>query len=339
MPVKRNVPYSFFTGSVITPIQNKLPVLEVMSWYDEDTILFLQEGNEMFSLHTHDLFSGETSVFFKEDGWILDVSANADYSLFAVQYLSVDARAHLKIVNDLGEIVWTIKDYGDEYTIYWNPYDKQTFVMVAYLPDWKFETYTGNVEQKTITDMGLSHSYFQWISESKVGYLKWEELEPNYQAPLYEIDIESGETKRWKDAVIAFMSFPDGLSLSVTVDSIYDLYSVYRFYDEQQLYRKIEMPILNTYSEQWWIPYYSYDDNNGIFYYLRPKYSGDYFSYEDGYELIAYNVQDDSEEKLISLEKHVPISISPTGSSILIGERFEYVYDLQEGTLVQMWIE
>ncbi|WP_332691086.1 hypothetical protein [Halalkalibacter lacteus] len=339
LPAKSNVPSSFFTGSIMTPIQNKLPIIEVASWYDKDTVLFLQEENEQFSLHKHNLFLGESSVFLEEDGWIIDVRANADYSLFAVQYLSLEEQSQLLILNDQGGIIWTIKDYGEEYTIYWNPYDTQTFVMVAYLPNWEFETYVGNVEEKKITDIGLEESYIQWVSESKVGYLKWEELEPNFQAPLYELDIENGETNRWKDTVIAFMAFPDGLSLSVTVDSIYDLYSVYRFYDEQKPYRKIEMPILNTYSEQWWIPYYSYDHNNGIFYYLRPKYSSDYFSYEDGYELIAYNVRADSEEKLISLEKHVPLSISPGGSILLIGERYEFGYDIQEGALVPMWEE
>jgi hypothetical protein len=339
LPVKRNVPSSFFTGSDMTPIQKGFSVVEVASWYDENSVLFLQEENEQFSLHKHDLFSGESSVFIEEEGWIIDVSPNADYSLFAIQYLSLAEQSQLVIVNEQGEVIWTIKDYGEEYAIYWNPFDKQTFVMVAYLPEWEFETYSGNVEDKKIAGIDLDQSYIQWISESKVGYLEWEELEPSYEAPLYEVDIEKGEKNRWKDAVIAFMSFPDGLSLSVTVDSIYDLYSVYRFYNEQQPFRELEMPILNTYSEQWWIPYYSYDHNNGIFYYLRPKYSGDYFSYEDDYDLIAYNVQADFEEKLISLDKQVPLSISPSGSSLLIGERYEYIYDIQEGALISLWEE
>jgi hypothetical protein len=335
-PIKRDVSTSFFTGADITPIQNEHVVTEIIGWFDDDTLLYLQEQEERSSLYKHHLSTGHSSSFVEVGGWITEVRANADYSLFAISHITVDNEAHLVIIDRNGEIRQTIKDYGEEYTAYWNPYKLDTFILIAFLPDWEFETYVVDVAETKVRSIDLEQSYVQWISVTDVGYLKWEELEPNFQAPLYEVNVNSGEVKKWQDAVIAYMSFPDGLSLSVTVESVYDLYSTYTFYDEQNAFRHIDMPILNTYSEQWWIPYYSYDDVHGIFYYLRPQYSSDFFSYTDGFELVAYDIQKDAEEKLTVLERHVPIHVSPEGSFLLFGDRFEMVMDLSEGTSIPL---
>ncbi|MDT8861719.1 hypothetical protein N0O92_15990 [Alkalihalobacillus sp. MEB130] len=335
-PIKRDVPNAFFTGSTIAPIQNEVAITEVVGWFDDNRVLYLVEQEEQSNLYLYHLLTGETTSFLEVEGWIMDVRPNADYSLFAFQHVTLENETHLVVMNDRGEILQTIKDYGEEYVIYWNPYDLGTFIMVAYLPDWEFDTYVVNVADAKIKDIFLEQSYIQWISANQVGYLKWEELEPHFQAPLYEVNVDSGDMKKWKDAVIAYMSFPDELSLSVTVETVYDLYSTYTFYKEQEPYRQIEMPILNTYSEQWWIPFYSYDDKHGIFYYLRPKYSSDFFSYTDGYELFAYNVEADAEERLTTVERQVPISISPEGSFLLVGERLGNVIDIKEGTLVPL---
>ncbi|WP_227934993.1 hypothetical protein [Alkalihalobacillus deserti] len=336
-PVKRDVPSSFFNGSAIVPVHESSQVVEVMNWFDDETVLFLQEGIEGSTLHKHHLFTGESSIFFEMEGWIVNVNVNVDHSLFAVHVINELDQSEIVIVDKQGENKLTIKDFGEEYSVYWNEYEPASFIMTAYLPDWDFETYFVNVEEERIKQVNLEQSYIQWISSDTVAYLKWDELEPSFRAPLYQANVETGETKLWKEDVIAYTSFPDGLSLSITVETDYDLYSVYKFYDNQERFRQIEVPILNTYSEQWWIPYYTYDNENGIFYFLRPKSSGDFISYTEGYDLIAYNVYADSETKLTTLDHHVPISISPGGASILIGDRFENVFDLSEGILSPVW--
>lgn len=339
LPVKRDVPASFFTGSPIVPISNASSFTEVTGWYDNETILYLQEFDEQSSLHKHHLYNGNTSVFFNVDGWIVDVKTNVDYSLFAVQVIDLQNEAQLFILNQDGETEVSIEGFGDDYSVYWNPYNQEQFMMMAYLPNWEFEVYLVDVKTEQISQIDLQQSYIQWLSETSVAYLKWDELEPNYEAPLYHVDVQTGEQTKWDDEVIAYMSFADQRSLTVTVDSVYDLYSMYTFYEDQQPIRQIEMPILNTYSEQWWIPFYTYDIEESIFYYLRPKYSGDYFSYDDGYELTAYHVEEDSEEQLAVLQSHVPLAISPGGDFLLAGNRYEQVYDLKERIFVPVWEE
>jgi hypothetical protein len=338
-PEKREVPNSFFTGSTIVQIEEEKRAVEVMNWYDNETVLFLQEHMEGSALQKHHLFSGQSSVFYEVNGWILDVVANVDYSRFALSVLNYEEETEIVIINSNGNVELTIKDFGEDYSIFWNEYEPSSFIMTAYLPNWDYETYFVDVETEKIKQINLEQSYIQWTSPDTVAYLKWEELEPNFQAPLYQVNVNTGESSLWKEDVIAYMSFPDGMSLSISVDSDYDLYSLYKFYDQQEMYRQIEVPILNTYSEQWWIPYYTYNKENRIFYYLRPKASGDFISYQDGYDLIAYNIDADSEVKLTTLERHVPIAISPGGSSLLVGDRFQQVLDIDERILVPIWEE
>ncbi|GAE24777.1 hypothetical protein JCM9140_729 [Halalkalibacter wakoensis JCM 9140] len=333
-PIKRDVPSSFFTGSQLVPLENNLSITEIVGWFDDGSILYLEEQGESSTLYQYNLHTSESSPFLQLDGWIIDVQANADYSLFAVQQVTLNHETNLIIVDRDGDSRQIFQDYGEEYVVYWNPYKEDTFIMVAFLPDWEFETYV--VTDTKVKELSLDNSYVQWISEKHVGYLKWEELEPSFQAPLYEVNVENSEERKWKESVIAYMSFPDTLSLTVTVDSVYELYSTYTFYDEQKPFREIEMPILNTYSEQWWIPFYTYDVHDRVFYYLRPKHSSDFFSYDEGFDLIAYYVDTDAEEKLATFDKHVPLRVSPSGGYLLIGDRFESVFDLSDGAIVSL---
>ena len=283
-PVKRDVPHSFFLGSSVIPIDENARVVEVMNWFDNETILFLEEDMEGSTIYKHHLFTGESSVFFEKEGWIVKVIANVDHSLFAVHVINELDQSEIVILDKQGEKKLTIRDFGEDYSVYWNEYDPVSFILTAYLPDWNFETYFVNVEEEHINPIYLDQSYIQWISADSVAYLKWDELEPSFRAPLYQANVKTGETKLWKEDVIAYTSFSDGLSLSISVDTDYDLYSVYTFFDNQEKFRQLEVPILNTYSEQWWIPYYTYDNENGIFYFLRPKSSGDFITYADGYD-------------------------------------------------------
>ncbi|MBP3951233.1 hypothetical protein [Bacillus suaedae] len=334
---KVEVPESFVEASAIIPLQKRSPsFIEVVGWVNDETILYLEENEQGSKLMTYELYTTQSSVFFETDDWIIDTQTNEDSTLFAIQTLSETEGAKLTIVNQLGEEKLVIRDLGEEYSVFWNPYNINTFVLVAFLPDWQFTSYVVDVTEGSIDEIDLEQSYMQWVDDTKVAYLKWDEIEPTYFAPLFELDIETGEKSIWKDDVIAYMSFSEGLSLTVTVDRPDALYSSYTFYKDQESFREIEMPILNTYSEQWWVPYYTYDKQLNLFYYMRPKYSSDFFSYTDGYELIAYNVEEDSEKKLATFERNLPLKISPSGKAILLGEQFEQVYDVNKGSIINL---
>ncbi|MCM3712905.1 hypothetical protein M3202_02340 [Alkalihalobacillus oceani] len=336
LPEKRDVPNSFFTGSPVVPL-SETEITEVTGWYREDAVFYLQEDGEHSSVHTYNLLTGESADFFQRDGWVVNIAPNVDYTLFAVQLVTPEHEAEVVILDAAGEPQMTIEGLGDDYSVFWNPYVQNRMLAVAFLPDWEYAGYLVDVGTNEVKPVELEQPYVQWLSETEVAYLLWDELEPNYQAPLYIANLEDGKKKLWRENVISFMSFPGRLSLMVTVDSVYDLYSKYSFFRERELAQQIEMPILNTYSEQWWIPFYSYDAAGEIFYYARPKYSGDFLSYTDGFELIAYDVGTNAENKLAELESHEPMQIAPDGNYLLLGSRYESVFDIEQEVLVQLF--
>lgn len=332
---KIDAPDSFLQGSALKPISSHSSFAEVVGWFDEQTVLYLEEKDGGSILYTHHLDSGEASPFFESDRLIVDVVGNEDLHLFSIQTMNELNETQLVIVDQEGNEQMNIEGFGEGYSIYWNPYKKEQFIMVAYLPDFDFDVFHVDVEEEKITQLDVEQTYFQWLSETKLAYLKWEDL--NFHAPLYEVDINTGEEAVKQEDVIAFFSFPDELTLSVTVDSIYDQYSKYTFYKKQEMIHEIEMPILNTYSEQWWTPFYTYDAQEKLFYFLRPKYSSDFISYEDGYELIAYNIEGNSEKAITELDSQEPIALSPNGMYLLVGNRFERVLDLKTNEFVTIW--
>lgn len=336
LPEKRDVPNSFFTGSPVVPL-SETEITEVTCWYSEEAVFYLREDGEHSSIHTYHLLTGETADFFQGEGWVINIAPNVDYTLFAIQLITPEHEAEVVIVDTAGEQQMTIEGFGDDYSVFWNPYVQDRLLAVAFLPDWEYAGYLVDVGTDEVKPVELEQPYIQWLSQTEVAYLLWDELEPNYQAPLYIANLENDKKKLWRENVISFMSFPGQLSLMVTVDSVYDLYSKYSFFREREQVQKIEMPILNTYSEQWWIPFYSYDRANEIFYFARPKYSGDFLSYDDGFELIAYHVRTNTEEKLAELENHERMQIAPDGNYLLLGSRYESVFDLEEEVLVPLF--
>src|SRR5699024_6263111 len=92
--------------------------------------------------------------------------------------------------------------------------------------------------------------------------------------------------------------------------------------------RQLYMPILNTYSDEWWLPFHAFSEQDQTFYYLRPKYSSDYISYTDGFELVSFHLQTGEEEVLTVLDQEQPFALSPDYRYVLVGYSYEYIFDL-----------
>lgn len=323
---KADVPPSYAKEN--TPISVPSTAVDILAWFDEETIIYLEESEQVSTLYTFNFGTGEKNVFFEYEGWIIDVEPNVNFDLFAIQLIDPFNQGKLYVLDREGQTALKIDNVGESYSVYWNYYEPEQFLFVAYLPEWQYELYLAHASEQSITPIEPVQSYLQWISSTNAAFLKWSELEPSYYAPLYELEIETGHVTKRQDEVIAFMSFPHHLYVTVTVSSVYDLHSIYTFYKNGTPIHRLEMPILNTYSEQWWTPFYTFDSKNEIFYFLRPKYSADYIHYEDGFYLVAFDTRSGEEETLTEIMMHEPIHISPNGESILIGNRFDRLFHI-----------
>ncbi|ADC50855.1 putative lipoprotein [Alkalihalophilus pseudofirmus OF4] len=329
---------SYFQSDTIKPIQESNGIAMISEWFDEDTILYVEEKDQLSTLKKYHLYSGLEEPFFETEEWITEVEGNEDLTLFSIVTYDEFDQSSMYVIDAEGNRQLELQHFGDSYTVYWNPYKPSEMMLITYLPDWNFDVFHVNVDEQTVTAIEIPQTYFQWVNETQIAYLNWDAAEPNYEAPLVLYDLGTGEAEEMDKPLITFMSYSDHTQLEVSVDSMYELYTTYTFKSEgAEEISELEMPILNTYSDLWWIPFHMYDSDEGDFYYLRPKYSGDYFSYEDGYNLLKYNPRTNAEVSITELDDHLPIKLSPNGGKMLIGNRLEEVMELKNKEKVTLF--
>lgn len=303
--------------------------IEVIDWYDDQSILYLTDENGKSYLKRYHFVTKEEEELFSIDEPIMSVTANIGRSLFAVQTAAYTGGSPLYIIDRQGSLLYSSADLGEGFSLFWNPYDEEQLLIVSFLPNWKYEVYLLSIDEAELKSVDIQQTFFQWLDQKELAYFDWSEDEPSYQAPLLSLRLDTGEEKQLFEQVIGMFSFANHIFFTVTVETKYDLLSTYTFYKNLQKISEFQVPILNTYSEHWWIPFYDYDYENEYFYYLSPYDSADFFEYEDGFELTAFNINTGEKTAILKLENHAPIKLSPNGKHLLYGNQLEQLIDLK----------
>lgn len=342
LPKKELVPYqkhisdSFF-NRIKKLIIDDLNFIEISEWYNEDTILYLEEENGLYTLQKFQLLTGKENTFIEMNKPILSVLANIDYTLFAIKTSTKTYDSPLYIVDFEGNIRYKLTEFGEDFSIYWNDYRPEEMLVVSYLPNWDFDVYHLQLEKMQIKKVDIEQTFLQWLSPDIVGYLNWNQFEPSYFAPLYSYNLKANKQQKLMDEIISFFSFPDDWFLTITIDSKMDMFSSYNFFQKNELISQIQVPILNTYSDQWWVPFHTFDSKSNTFYFLRPYYSGEYFTYRDGFELVSFEVIAGKEEVLLHVDTNAPIHLSPNGNWLLYGYRYETLIEIGAKKELQLY--
>ncbi|MCM2677793.1 YqgU-like beta propeller domain-containing protein [Alkalicoccobacillus plakortidis] len=166
--------------------------LEVIGWFDNQTILYLLSGEDSFEMYRHDIFTGDDELLYSDDQSFHRLDANYNHTRFALQTLNDQDQAELIILNANGEVSSTPTLEADDYSIYWSPYDEAEFMAVAFLPDWKQEVYHIQLDPLSIDKTGIQSSYLQWSSPDSVSYLNWSMI-PSIEAPLKQYELSSSK--------------------------------------------------------------------------------------------------------------------------------------------------
>ncbi|WP_078552841.1 hypothetical protein [Bacillus alkalicellulosilyticus] len=336
-PQQKSGVIGFGASSVMLPMPiDTFSFIEVNEWFDPNSILFLRDENETSYLQSYDFGTGEETPFFSVDEPIVQVTANEDHSLFAIQTVTMDYKSPLYIVSNEGNVIRELTEIGDDFSLYWNPYQTDELIIVSYLPNWDFEVLYLSIKDGSVRSLDIDQTFFQWIDEETVVFLDWHPYEPSYYAPLVEYNIRTGEQIQKLDEVIAVFSFGGHYYFTITIDSPDAQHSIYTFYQGNEEVGQFEVPVLNTYSQQWWIPFHDLHADTNMFYYLRPYFASDYFNYADGYELIQYNLEDGSETVLDGHLDQVPFKVSPSGHHILYGSRLETLFQLSQNKWINI---
>ncbi|WP_102345597.1 hypothetical protein [Bacillus sp. Marseille-P3661] len=324
-------------GSIKGISMNKGEFYGVNEWYNNHTIIYSVGDNGITSLYLHNIHTGQKDLFYQTENFLISIKANNDNSRFAVHTVENSGKANLTILDSLGNIVYSWSELVDEIQYRWNPYKSDEVILTTFLPFLQFEVIAIDINNGESRQIPVKNPFVQWINESKIGYLNWNQNEPSIYAPLYIVDLNTSVEQIWIEKCIMFFSLYNTV-VTISVDEDKLDHSLYSFYDGEtgNKIKDIYIPILNTFSEAWWIPSYDFDRNRKLFYYLEPKYAADISEYNEGYQLKTISIHEDKTEVLTTVENNVPIKLSPDGSYLLMGQQLEQIIQLSSKQVLNL---
>ncbi|TSB46705.1 hypothetical protein [Alkalicoccobacillus porphyridii] len=318
----------------ITQHNDQLP--EVIGWYDKQSLFYLLSEEDSFNVYIHNLYTGEERLFYsaEQSFYRIDASQNADY--FALQFFNEENQIEMHMLDANGETAFEPKLIGDEFSVYWSPYQESEFMVVAYLPDWNQEVYHGSITDYEIEPIAVESSYFHWNTPDSIAYLEWGQV-PSIEAPLKQFNIRTSTLDDWYGSGLFYANLYRERSLIVNQHDENTDELAYRFIDSEAAISSISVPVLNTFSEQWWITSFAFDGENDLFYYLKPHHSGDYVSYKEGFELLAYDVYHDTHRKLGEMKSQETLTLSADGNWLLTGEQNQQLIHTLDGQVYSVF--
>ncbi|MFD1736537.1 hypothetical protein ACFSCX_08160 [Bacillus salitolerans] len=319
----------FFGEKTIIPLQVKGDYFNsVADWYDNQTILYITNGTQGSKIYRYNIFNGESELFYETKDQIITLQANPSRRYFVVHTAVTSYEANLVLLDHKGKeaLKWGVGSI--ELQFVWNPFNEHELFVTSFLDDWSFETYVLSVQTKTVTNPEVNQPFIQWVDTTKVAYLKWDEENTSFNAPLYVYDLESGKEEKMIDQILAFQSFKDIL---LTVTSA-QMKSIYQLYDQKSLkvIQEFTLPMINTFSDRWWVPNFDYHSGSKQLYLFKPTAIG---SEPESLSFIQFSTETGEGTQLLKNTENRPISISPDGELCLIGFQFEEILDIKNRTV------
>jgi hypothetical protein len=309
----------------------------VVEWLNDETVLYITEASGKYEIHAFNVRSGEITLFYTSDSPIMTVEANSTYDLFVIQTATSFTEGHLSIVDASGNLVthWEFPDSQD--LVYsWNPYTNKNIAASSFHEDWTFEGYLLDVSSKEMTKKNFSNPFVQWLGESKVGYLDWDQDEPSLTAPLIMYDVPTDETELLMENVIMFTPLSD-LVMIMTSNMENELVAEYNFHDTINFRNvsQFQAPLLSMYSN-YVTPFYEFVSSTNMFYTFVPTSGGTVEGLSDSFQFISFHVEEGEKEVLLEKLENKPIKFSPNGLFCLYGYQLEQLIFIPEKEMIDL---
>jgi hypothetical protein len=301
----------------------------VGEWYDDESILFVTDDNGISKIYKYHLFTGEKELFIQTSAPVLTMKANEDHSMFLIHTSDSQNMAKLTAVDKEGTVQfeWEINSFDLFYS--WNPYNPSEVFVTSFLEDWSFQTHLVDIQAEEKTKFEVFQPFIQWVSPNTISYLKWDQNELDYFAPLYSYHLDTKTEGLLFEDIISFSTFKD---LLVTYELIqgeeaYAKVGLYNPEKNKKLY-EFEMPLLSDYSK-WYIPSADYVVEQKKFYSFTPYSNGAFDTYGEKFELVSYDISTRKEEVILEKVDDQPLNFSPNGFLCLYGFQFEKIIDMR----------
>ncbi|WP_404428695.1 hypothetical protein [Sutcliffiella horikoshii] len=297
----------------------------VSEWLNDETILYIANEGTGSVVHSFDLISGETDVFYKSEELIMSVEANKTYDMYLVRSAVSATEGKLRVLSDKGEELaeWTF-DNSIDLVYSWNPFSVQQLVVSSFKEDWSYDTFLLDVHNKSMVKKDVADPFVQWLPNEEIGFIDWNHEMPDLEATLYAENLGTEEKRELKESVVMFHTYDN---LLITVGSVDDVgiasYSFYGFPELKEI-QTYKAPLLTSYSN-YFIPYYDFVDNTKMFYTFESSRAGNADGYSDGFQLVSFD-STSGEKKVLAKElENTPLKCSPSGVYCLYGYQLEQI--------------
>lgn len=304
---------------------------QVVSWFEDDSILYINNTSDGAELVQFNLYDGTSTIFFQTNYPIVQVIPNQNFELFYIQTSPSSYEATMYIVDKEGETLFEKSFSSYDVFLRWSPYSESQFILTKFYEDWTFDTVLFDIVKGMEIENVVNVPFMEWAALHKVSYIDWNSDEPELSAPLYVKDIQTKETKKIADDVIGHAYTPNHFVLLQEYQdksasgrlSIWDITA-------EKVVREFEVPLIAQYS-QWLFPYYEISSESEEFYTFVPA---DIMNENPSFHLKRYDLNTGEETTILTNVLNEPILLSPNGEYILYGYRFEKVVDLNEKSVI-----
>ncbi len=301
----------------------------VAGWKDNETIFYILNDDEGSEVHTYNLYSGESELFYHSDVPIVQMAANAEKNLFLIHTSPSSYEADLIFLNKRAEIQYQTKINSFELSFTWNQANPSQIFLTSFKEDWTFDTYLIDLNEEKMVENPIEIPFIQWMDSVKVSYLKWDLDTPSLAAPLYLYDLDNQSEKLIAENVVANTNFNDLLTTIELIDD--NGTAVVRFYhnDDQKKFAEMPTRLVALYSD-WSIPYHDMDSRENLYYIFEVNEEKTDFS------LVSFSPERNEKEVVIEKIKNFPIKLSPNGEYALYGPRYEKLIDLKKQSIKEL---
>ncbi|MCM3665562.1 hypothetical protein M3204_14190 [Mesobacillus subterraneus] len=332
----KETPSPSFLGAEIIPIQSDgEEFYKAAGWLNDSSILYIANKGEGSLLYSYNLATGKSTLLFESEVPIISAEASPGKKMVMI-HSAVSNEGILTIIDPRGKKLHSTNIDSYELNFEWNPFNEELILISAFTEEWDFSSYLWNLRENDLQEINLSEPFVRWISKEELVYQKWDEEGIALQAPLYSVSLNDNQPAEIEDDVFQFDSL-SGYLLTVKIDEQANPQTAqYTVYGKGiNPAASFDAPVLTSFSG-WVVPFYDLMEEGQDFLYLRALHNGEADIYQEGFDLIRFNLGSKTEDLIFSGLANEPISCSPSSKMCLYGFQLEKVLNIDTKEIIEL---
>lgn len=298
----------------------------VSGWMDNHTLLYVTDTNHGSSVFSYNIVNGEETLLYETNAPIVSVIISPKRERILIHSAPSTSEAIITVINPDGSEIISESIPSKELYIKWNPFQDSTLLISAFTEDWDYTAWKLDLDKGNLSEINIPQPFGVWLGKEKLVYLDWESEVPSLTANLKGFNLELGESEDLLSDIYYVDTVGEYL-MTIKPDNGNER-GTYTFFNEnKEEFFSFSTPHLTRYSD-WLVPYYDYIKGTDTLLSYQPIYSTEADVYDDGFQLVSYNMKTGERVVIDKGLENAPISCSPDGKMCLTGYYFEKLINL-----------